>query len=156
MAKGLVKQHYSKKEYLPLWHPGYENRESANCDSYVEKYPVLPDPWEIASEEPKAEQERVLESLHVPDPSGNLAEAPKLLQGQGFKSLHVTRHYEGVCTPEDFSSGELRERASDEEKPQVGKVNGEVSEVTTSFDQEQQPQAVSDFASNQFKKSNSE
>lgn len=144
--KGVSQTTLHKKEYLPLWHPGYENRESANCDSYVEKYPVLPDPWETASEEPKAEQERVLENLHVPDPSSNLAEAPKLLQGQGFKSLHVTRHYEGFCSPADFSSGELRESPSDEEeKPQVGKANDEVGEVTTGFNQEQQPQAVSDL-----------
>jgi hypothetical protein len=137
-GKGVSQTTLHKKEYLPLWHPGYENTESVEADSYIEKYPVLPDPWETASEEPKAEQERVLENLHVPDPSSNSAEAPKLLQGQGFKSLHVTPHYEGKCSPGDSSSGELRESASDEEeKPQFGGV-------ATGFNQEQQPQAVSD------------
>jgi hypothetical protein len=147
-GKGVSQTTLYKEEYLPLWHPRHENTEGVKADSSVEKYPILPDPWEAASEEPKPEQEPVSGCLHVADSLDKVGGEPEPLQQQAFKSLHVTPHYEGYCLPPAKQAGGLGESVSDDEsQPQVGESNSEVggvSEVVTSFDQEQQPQAASD------------
>ncbi|MEL6165178.1 MAG: hypothetical protein AAFR37_15970, partial [Cyanobacteria bacterium J06628_3] len=134
-----------KEEYLPLWHPFHENREDVNSDSTVEKYPILPDPWDTASEEPKSAPERVWESLHVVDFLDEAGKKPKPLGAEAFKGLHVIPHYEGLCLPPAQPVLEVEESASEEEKPQVGEPKGEAGGVVTGFSEEQQPQVVSDL-----------
>ncbi|NJN12186.1 MAG: hypothetical protein HC815_31190 [Richelia sp. RM1_1_1] len=112
-----------KEEYLPLWHPAHENREGVNADSCVEKYPILPDPWETVSEQLKSDQEQLWESLHVPP------------------------YYEGLCLPPAKQVGGLGESVSDDEvQPQAASVRGAATsnpegEIEASNDQ-QQPQAA--------------
>ncbi|BAY87629.1 hypothetical protein NIES267_71530 (plasmid) [Calothrix parasitica NIES-267] len=124
-GKGVSQTTLHKKEYLPLWHPGYENREDVNTDKGVEKYSILPDPWDTASEERKSAPERVWESLQVVDLLDKAGVKPEPLQGEAFKRLHVTSYYEGLCLPPACQVGGLGESVSDDEvQPQAADLRG--------------------------------
>ncbi|MEM7580634.1 MAG: hypothetical protein AAF316_12455, partial [Cyanobacteria bacterium P01_A01_bin.80] len=144
-GKGVSQTTLHKKEYLPLWHPGYENREDVNTDKGVEKYPILPDPWETVPEEQKPEQEEVSRHLHVADLWGKLAKSPEPLEGGGFKDLHVPLHYEGLCLPPAQPVGKLGESVSDDEaQPQAASWSGAAASNSegeiTRINDEQHPQ----------------
>jgi hypothetical protein len=91
-----------KPEYLPLWHPAHENtqtEERVNADSTVEKYPILPDPWDEAESDPK----------------------PFVVEA--FSDLHVLPYYEGLCLPPASSGGEFeieKQAANTGDQPQAG------------------------------------
>ena len=139
MGKELAKQHYTSKNIYLC------GTQDVNTDIGLEKYPVLPDPWETVPEEQKPEQEQVSRHLHVADLWGKLAKSPEPFEGVGFKDLHVPLHYEGLCLPLAKPVGKVGKSVSEDEKPQVGELNGEVGGVFTGFSGEQQPQAVSDL-----------
>ena len=136
-----------KEEYLPLWHPAHENREDVNVDCYVEKYPILPDPWDTAVELSKLEQEQVSGSLHVTSEWDEVAKEPEPAQDKGFREFTRTPHYEGLCLPPAQPVGRLVRSVSDDEpQPQAAppaKLGGRVGESAS--DDNPQPQAASPF-----------
>lgn len=113
-----------KPEYLPLWHPDYENtptqeqtEERVNADSTEEKPPVLPPASDTVPEELEAVQEQDSSHLH-------------------FESL-----YEGYAPQGAQPQGEVGESASDDE-PQPQAASNLEEEVTAGFNDQQQPQAA--------------
>lgn len=139
-GKGVSQTTLYKEEYLPLWHPAHENREDVNVDSYVEKYPILPDPWETAPEEPKSEQEQLSGSLHVTSEWDKVAKESEPLQEKGFREFTRTPYYEGLCLPPVKQVGEVGGSVSDNDpQPQAA---SNLQEEITGFNDQQQPQAA--------------
>ncbi|NJO59359.1 MAG: hypothetical protein HC836_13915 [Richelia sp. RM2_1_2] len=119
-----------KPQYLPLWHPDYDNipteeqtEEPVNADSTKGKGPVSPPAPDTVAEDPEALQE--------PDSS----------------HLHFEPLYEGLCAPAPGGLGGLGGSASgDELQLAAASVSGAAAkehEVTTTFDDGQQLQAAS-------------
>ena len=118
---GVSQTTLHKKEYLPLWHPAHEKEEGVNADSTVEKYPILPDPWEGVEEQLKP------------------------LQQQALLDLHVTPLYEGLCLPPAKLVGGGGESVEFEEGEPEDANENRVAEVIPSFYDGQKSQAVRDL-----------
>jgi hypothetical protein len=93
-----------KPEYRSLWHPAHENTQTGdgvNPDAAVEKYPILPDPWE-----------GVVTDL-------------KPLVVEASSSLHHPPYYEGFFLPPAKAGGEIVESAAFNinDQPQAGLVS---------------------------------
>lgn len=116
-----------KPEYLPLWHPDYDNtpteeqeeEERVNTDSTEEKPPVSPPDSDIVAEEPEPLQEKDSSHLHFESP------------------------YEGYETPVAQPQGEVGESVSDDDpQPQAASGRGvaasSLEEEITAFNDQQQ------------------
>jgi hypothetical protein len=88
-----------KPEYLPLWHPAHENtqpEERVNAYSTVEKYPILPDPWDLVEE------------------------SVNLLPPKHSSDLHVPPLYEGFLLAPAGAVSEESAASSGDDQPQAG------------------------------------
>ncbi|MEO1373145.1 MAG: hypothetical protein AAFW70_02230 [Cyanobacteria bacterium J06635_10] len=119
-----------KPEYLPLWHPDYDNipteeqeEERVNADSTEEKPPVSP------------------------PASNTVAEEPEVVQEQDSSHLHFESLYEGYVPPAVEPQGGVGESVSDDDpQPQAasgcGVAASNLEGEITDFNDQQQPQAA--------------